>query len=152
MLISPYDLISAWYHDTDSASDNNDPALPMDVMAESFWASASPPINGCISSAGGPPDTTAPTLLQRLPATRRCDFHNCCKAFLNIVRYFPLSNSREIKNVFIVFPAVFLILFGKGLRLRDWRWGVEYWALVIGHRGVRSRDWALGPGHGDLGF
>ena len=124
----------------------------MDVMAASFWASASLPSNGCISSAGGPPDTTAPALLQRLPATRRCDFHNCCKAFLSIVRYCPLSNSRERKNVFIVFSAVFLILVGKGLRLRDWRWGVEYWALGIGHRGVGSRDWALGPGHWDLGI
>ena len=63
-----------------------------------------------------------------------------------------LSNSREIKNDFVVFSAVFLIFFGKGLRLRDWRWGVEYWTLGIGHRGVGSRDWALGPGHWDLGI
>ena len=52
----------------------------------------------------------------------------------------------------LFFSAVFLILFGKGLRLRDWRWGVEYWALGIGHRGVGSRDWALSPGHWDLGI
>ena len=47
---------------------------------------------------------------------------------------------------------MFLILFGEGLRLRDWRWGVEYWALGIGHRGVGSKDRALGPGHWDVGI
>ena len=92
LLFYPFVMISAWYHDKDSASGNNDPSLPIDVMAASFWASVSLPSNGCISSAGGPPDTTAPTLLQRLPATRRCDFHNYRKAFLSIVRYCPLSN------------------------------------------------------------
>ena len=46
----------------------------------------------------------------------------------------------------LLFSAVFLILFGKGLRLRDWRWGVEYWALGIGAWGVGIGHWAPGIG------
>ena len=118
----------------------------MDVMAASFWASASLPSNGCISSAGGPPDTTAPALLQRLPATRHCDFHNCCKAFPKYCSILSFVQFKINKKCLYCFSVVFLIVFGKGLRLRDWRWGIEYWALGIGAWGVGVGHWAPGIG------
>ena len=60
-----------------------------------------PSSNACMPSASGPPDTAAPTLLQRSPAFRRWDFHNCCKACRIIFHDCSLPQTGKIKHVFV---------------------------------------------------
>ena len=44
----------------------------------------------------------------------------------------------------LFFSAMFLILFGERLRLRDWGWGVGHRASGIGEWGVGIGHWAPG--------
>ena len=107
-----------------------------------------PSSNACMPSASGPPDTAAPTLLQRSPAFRRCDFHNCCKACRIIFHDCSLPQTRKIKHVFLfVFFALSHFSGGKELGLGDWRLGVAHWASGIG-----LGHWALGFGERGVGI
>ena len=101
-----------------------------------------PSSNACMPSASGPPDTAAPTLLQRSPAFRRCDFHNCCKACRIIFHDCSLPQTGKIKHVFVCIFLLCSIFRGKG----NWGLGIGDWVLRTGHRAL-----ALGTGHWALG-
>ena len=80
-----------------------------------------PSSNACMPSASGPPDTAAPTLLQRSPAFRRCDFHNCCKACRIVFHDCSLPQTGKIKYVFVCIFCCVPIIRGIGIGA----WGLE---------------------------
>ena len=118
-----------------------------------------PSSNACMPSASGPPDTAAPTLLQRSPAFRRCDFHNCCKACRIIFHDCSLPQTGKIKHVFVCIFCSVPFFRGKGIGA----WGLEIgccalgighwpWALGIGLWGEGCGDWSLGIALGIVGL
>jgi len=126
----------------------------VNVMTAFSWGSASASSNECISNDGGHPDTVAPTLLQRLPATRRRDFQNRCEMFRTCSYYCQLCQPGNTNKFLLAYVLFWSCSFPFEIRIGAWGLGIGRCALGIGHwawaSGTRRWNWEGRSGKGQL--